>query len=77
MVAILTMVQEVEKDCFSQALIAWVARREAHCEPMHSEIVSARVLWAHPLIYYQYRGPLLFTFYPEYSGISVLLKFVT
>ena len=23
---------------------AWVARREAHCEPMHSEFVSERVL---------------------------------
>jgi hypothetical protein len=25
----------------------WVARREAHCEPMHSAIVSVRVLCQH------------------------------
>ena len=34
MVAVLTLVQEVEKDCFGQTLIAWVAMQLTHAKPI-------------------------------------------
>ena len=34
----------------SRRVVARVARREAHCEPIDSFIVSARVLWRYPLL---------------------------
>ena len=41
MVAVLTLVQEVEKDCFGQALIAWVPIQHVFCQPQDIAFAQA------------------------------------